>query len=63
MDMKKLKQSEKIYDDKMLKSLYSIYYWIQDSVFQDESVRAILAKVQLEINKRKNELKNIEIGR
>lgn len=42
-----------IYEDKTIKILISLYQWIEECCFNDDTIKAILSRIQCEINKQK----------
>lgn len=43
-----------IYDDKTIRILISLYHWIEESCYNDDTIKVILCKIQCEINKQRN---------
>lgn len=43
-----------IYEDTTIKTLLSLYYWIEESCYNDDTIKAILSRIQCEINKQRN---------
>lgn len=52
-----------IYEDRTLKILISLYYWIEESCYNDDTIKAILSRIQCEINKQRNFIKGAKNGK
>lgn len=46
-----------IYEDKTIKILISLYHWIEENCYNDDTIKVILCKLQCEINKQRNLLR------
>lgn len=49
--------NDNIYEDKTIKTLLSLYYWIEESCYNDDTIKVILSRIQCEINKQRNLLR------